>query len=199
MAGSHGVWCHFWWISFAAWPCNWGPSHWELQHSSSETWCNSVQGYITILMGALTKPHWNLPHRLSSLPCSNLLCGERIPHALLSKLISSPASTFYSTFLFPTGSKNGWLKLKLCWKQRKNSWLKAEFRTVHISPRKNRDKACTAQTHQFRLHLNISYLIRLLWHVRTLQMWKHHKVSESIDLKHLSLKAAHFESQVFKD
>lgn len=76
LAGSHGVWCHFWWLSFAGWPWNWGPSHWELQHSSSETWCNSVQGYITILMGALTKPHWNLPHRLSSLPCNNLLCGE---------------------------------------------------------------------------------------------------------------------------
>lgn len=82
------------------------PSHWELQHSSSETWCNSVQGYITILMGALTKPHWNLLHRLSSLPWNHLLCGERIPHALLSKLISSPSSTFYSIF-FSQGIKMG--------------------------------------------------------------------------------------------
>lgn len=75
---------------------------------------------------------------------------------------------------FSTGSKNGWLQLKLCWKQGQNSWLKAEFRSVSISPRKHRDKACTAQTPQFMLHLSVSYLIRFLWHVRTFQVWKHH-------------------------
>lgn len=120
-------------------------------------------------------------------------CVGRIPHALLSKLISSPSSTCYSTF-FSTGSKNGWLKLKLCWKQGQNSWFKAGLRSVSIS---SRDKCCTAQTPQFMLHLSISYLIRLLWHMRTLQVWKYHEVCVSIGLKHLCLKYQYFNNSAF--
>lgn len=101
-----------------------GPSHEEPQHSSSEISWSSVEGYITILTGALTKPCWDLPHWFCSLLCNNpLLWGERISHALL---IFFPSSTYYFTFF--TGIKKWVIRVQALLKTRakflSESWVR---------------------------------------------------------------------------